>query len=123
MMKKNERLGAILALLGALLGIVGHFVIFLKWYEPAMMADSAEPGCEILLKYVMPALFDVGILGGALFAVSGYGFLTAWDGQEIYFHRNSVLGINFENLEIGMELRYVADLGEKGLQATTVRTI
>jgi hypothetical protein len=77
MMKKNERLGAILAFLGALLGIVGHFVIFLKWYEPAMMAESAEPGCEILLKYVMPALFDVGILGGALFAVSGYGFLTA----------------------------------------------
>ena len=58
-----------------------------------------------------------------LFIDEGYGFLTAWDGQEIYFHRNSVLGINFENLEIGMELRYVADLGEKGLQATTVRTI
>ena len=74
---KNKRLGAILAFIGALLGIVGHFVIFLKWYEPAMMAESAEPGCEILLKYIMPILFDVGVLGGALFAVSGYGFVTA----------------------------------------------
>jgi len=57
-----------------------------------------------------------------LFPDEGYGFLTASDGQEIYFHRNSVLGVNFENLVIGMQVRYVADLGEKGLQATTVRT-
>ena len=57
-----------------------------------------------------------------LFPDRGYGFLTTSDGQEIYFHRNSVLGVNFENLEIGMQVRYVADLGEKGLQATTVRT-
>ena len=57
-----------------------------------------------------------------LFPDKGYGFLTAADGQEIYFHKNSVLGVNFENLEIGMQVRYVADLGEKGLQASTVRT-
>jgi len=56
-----------------------------------------------------------------LFPDKGYGFLTAWDGQEIYFHKNSVLGANFENLEVGMQVRYAADLGEKGLQATTVR--
>ncbi|MCG6918214.1 MAG: ribosome-associated translation inhibitor RaiA [Deltaproteobacteria bacterium] len=57
-----------------------------------------------------------------LFPDKGYGFLTAADGQEIYFHKNSVLGGKFANLEIGMQVRYVADLGEKGLQATTVRT-
>lgn len=56
-----------------------------------------------------------------LFPDKGYGFLTAADGQEIYFHKNSVLGDNFANLEIGTRVRYVADLGEKGLQATTVR--
>jgi len=56
-----------------------------------------------------------------LFSDKGYGFLTASDGQEIYFHKNSVLGVNFKNLEIGMEVRYAADLGEKVLQATTVR--
>ena len=56
-----------------------------------------------------------------LFPEKGYGFLTASDGQEIYFHKNSVLGVTFESLEIGMQVRYAADLGEKGLQATTVR--
>ncbi len=77
MMKKNERLGAILSVIGALLGIVGHFVIFMKWYEPALVAESAEPGCEILLKYIMPLMFDFGVLGGVLYAISGYGFFTA----------------------------------------------
>lgn len=76
-MTRYERIGAILAIIGALLGIIGHFLIFLKWYEPALVAESAEPGCEILLKYIMPALFDVGILGGVLFAVSAYGFFTS----------------------------------------------
>ena len=57
-----------------------------------------------------------------LFPDKGYGFLTASDGQEIYFHKNSVLGGKFEDIEIGMQVHYVADLGEKGLQATTVRT-
>ena len=41
-----------------------------------MAAEAAEPGCEILLKYIQPAIFDLGILGGALFLVSAYGFFT-----------------------------------------------
>ena len=76
-MKERTKAGAILAVIGALLGIVGHFVIFLKWYEPALVAESAEPGCEILLKYIMPLMFDFGVLGGVLYAMSGYGFATA----------------------------------------------
>ena len=75
-MKPNGRLGVVVGVVGALLGIVGHFVLFLSWYERGMAAESAEPGCEILLKYIMPALFDVGVLGGVLFAVSGYGFYS-----------------------------------------------
>ena len=75
-MKINYRLGGILTLIAALLGIVGHFVIFLNWYQTGMHAEAAEPGCEILLKYLMPGLADVGMLGGVLFAVSSYGFFT-----------------------------------------------
>ena len=75
-MKINHRLGAILTLAGALLGIVGHYVIFLNWYEAGMAAEAAEPGCEILLKWINPAMFDLGILGGVLFLVSAYGFFT-----------------------------------------------
>ena len=76
-MKAKDRLGTILALVGAVLGIVGTYLIFLNWYTPALSAEAAEPGCEILLKYLMPALSDLGILAGVLYAVSAYGFFTA----------------------------------------------
>jgi hypothetical protein len=75
-MKTNYRLGGILALVAALMGIVGHYVLFLNWYSVGMAADSAEPGCEILLKYIHPALADFGIFAGVVFAVSAYGFFT-----------------------------------------------
>ncbi|MCX6004001.1 MAG: hypothetical protein NTX46_06325 [Chloroflexi bacterium] len=75
-MKRRERLGAILALVGALVGIVGTFLLFMSWYATASHAKSAEPGCEILLKYVMPVLSDLGIFAGVLYALSAYGFFT-----------------------------------------------
>ena len=75
-MKTNMRLGGIVAIIGALMGIIGHYVLFLDWYRIGMAADSAEPGCEILLKYIHPALSDLGIFAGVLFAVSAYGFFT-----------------------------------------------
>jgi hypothetical protein len=78
-MKDKNLLGGILASVSALMGIIGHFVLFLKWYQIGMGAESAEPGCEILLKYIHPAMADLGILGGILFAVSAYGFFTKKD--------------------------------------------
>jgi len=50
----------------------------------------------------------------------GYGFITALDGGEIYFHRNSVLNDGFGKLQVGMEVRYTQEEGEKGPQASTV---
>jgi len=75
-MKINYRLGAIIALIAGVIGIVGHFFIFTNWYDVAKTAESAEPGCEILLKFIMPALADFGLLGSVLFLVSAYGFFT-----------------------------------------------
>jgi hypothetical protein len=75
-MKMNYRLGGILALVSAMIGILGHFVLFQGWYLRGMAAESAEPGCEILLKYIHPALSDAGIFAGVVFAVSAYGFFT-----------------------------------------------
>lgn len=75
-MKTNNRLGGILAVIAALMGLIGHFVLFLNWYVTGMGAESAEPGCEILLKYIHPLMADFGILGGVLFAISAYGFFT-----------------------------------------------
>ena len=56
-----------------------------------------------------------------LFPERGYGFLTDSDGREVYFHKNSVLGDRFKEIEIGTEVRFVEELGEKGPQASTVR--
>jgi hypothetical protein len=59
------------------LGIIGHYVLFMNWYERGMAAEAAEPGCEILLKWLHPFITDLGILAGVLFAVSAYGFFTS----------------------------------------------
>jgi len=79
-MKANERLGGILAIVGALTGIVGTMLLFMNWYQIALTAESAEPGCEILLKYLMPGLGDIGIIAGVIYLLSAYGFFThrAW---------------------------------------------
>ncbi len=49
-----------------------------------------------------------------------FGFLEAADGQELYFHRNSVLGSGFSNLHIGARVTFAEEMGDKGSQATTV---
>ena len=56
-----------------------------------------------------------------IFPDEGYGFLTAGDGREIYFHQNSVVGGSFAQLAAGERVRFVESLGEKGPQASTVK--
>ncbi|MFL6564243.1 MAG: HPF/RaiA family ribosome-associated protein [Burkholderiales bacterium] len=54
----------------------------------------------------------------------GYGFIrTAEDNRQIYFHRNSVLHGEFERLTVGAEVRYSAEEGEDGPQASSVQLI
>jgi cold shock CspA family protein/ribosome-associated translation inhibitor RaiA len=53
----------------------------------------------------------------------GYGFLTTPDGREIYFDRHSVLQEGFDRLEVGAEVRYVVEPGDKGPQASTVALV
>ncbi len=50
------------------------------------------------------------------------GFIVTAAGDEIYFHRNSVAGGAFDKLEIGAEVRFVAQSSEsaQGDQASTV---
>ena len=58
-----------------------------------------------------------------LFRESGYGFIKTPDGEEIYFHRNSVAHHDFDRIRIGTQVRYVAVIGDDGLQASTVDII
>lgn len=56
-----------------------------------------------------------------IFPDQGYGFLTAPDGREIYFHEDSVLNGAFKRLKIGTAVHFAEEKGEKGPQASTVR--
>lgn len=52
-----------------------------------------------------------------------YGFLRTLDGQQVYFHKNSVLHKHWERLAVGTAVRYTAEIGENGLQASTVEPV
>lgn len=52
-----------------------------------------------------------------------YGKLETPDGRLIYFHRNSVVNGNFDELEIGAQVRFVEEMGDEGPQASTVTIV
>lgn len=58
-----------------------------------------------------------------LFTEEGYGFIEGSDGQEVYFHRNSVLDPGFSRLRIGSSVRYAEEQGFEGPQASTVTPV
>jgi len=58
-----------------------------------------------------------------LFAYEGYGFLATPEGDELYFHRNSVLEAAFDRLKVGDRVRFVEDAGEAGPHASTVAVL
>lgn len=60
---------------------------------------------------------------GSLFPDEGYGFIEASDGREIYFHQNSLFNAAFSDLEVGSEVRFAEEEGDRGTQASTVRLI
>jgi cold shock CspA family protein/ribosome-associated translation inhibitor RaiA len=50
-----------------------------------------------------------------------FGFLMTKEGGLLYFHRNSVLSGDFDNLSRGDEVHYNEDVGDTGPIATKVR--
>jgi cold shock CspA family protein/ribosome-associated translation inhibitor RaiA len=58
-----------------------------------------------------------------VFREEGYGFVRTPDGDEVYFHRNSVLRDGFDRLDVGTGVRLAVEDGEEGLQASTVEII
>ncbi len=56
-------------------------------------------------------------------ADENYGFIETVDGREVFFHRNSVLDNAFDRLNVGTEVSFTEEIGEKGPQASTVRMI
>ena len=52
-----------------------------------------------------------------------YGNIKTYDGRLIYFHKNSVVNFDFKKLDVGREVRFVEEMGDKGPQASTVKVI
>lgn len=52
-----------------------------------------------------------------------FGFLETSSGQEIYFHRNSVLDDGFSRLSVGSRVTFAEEQGDKGPQASTVQLL
>lgn len=79
-MDNNQRLGFIVSILGAIVGMIGGMVIFVLTYEPYMWWEAnspiAEEGCKVIIEEILPIISDLSIIGGLLFAVSAYGFFT-----------------------------------------------
>ncbi len=48
-----------------------------------------------------------------------WGWIEPADGRQIYFHRNSVLS-GVDQLEVGDEVRFTEEMGDKGPQASSV---
>lgn len=52
-----------------------------------------------------------------------YGFLENREGRQIYFHEEALVDLEYDDLEVGDEVRYAAAQGDEGLQASTVATL
>jgi cold shock CspA family protein len=57
-----------------------------------------------------------------LFPKEGYGFIATDDGIEVYFHKNAVRDLAFEQMD-GMSVSLNIESGEKGPQATVVEPL
>jgi cold shock CspA family protein len=97
---------------------------------PAAIKDAFDAADRLLEDYVRRRRHDVKhheSLPHAKVRVievgQDFGFLETADGRNVYFHKNSVVNADFDNLTPGTEVVFVEEVGEKGPQATTVRVV
>ncbi len=53
----------------------------------------------------------------------GFGFITDTDGKDIFFHKNSLVGADFDSLTEGQQVQFEVQNGPKGLNATNVSLV
>lgn len=70
-----------------------------------------------------PAQQQMQAIVEKIFREEGYGFLRTIDGEQMYFHQNSVLHNHWGTLTVGTIVRYALEEGEKGPQASTVEPV
>jgi len=50
----------------------------------------------------------------------GFGFITANDGKEVFFHRTECTGVEFDTLEQGQTVGFELEMVPKGPRARSV---
>ena len=51
----------------------------------------------------------------------GFGFIRSTEGREVFFHRSSLQGLNFDTLKEGDAVEFEIEDGPKGPRAASVR--
>jgi CspA family cold shock protein len=51
----------------------------------------------------------------------GFGFISAEDGREVFFHRSGLEGIDFDALEEGNSVEFEVEKGPKGPRAVSMK--
>jgi len=51
----------------------------------------------------------------------GFGFILSSDGEEVFFHRNRLQGMDFDGLKKWLTVEFDVERGAKGPRATNVR--
>lgn len=51
----------------------------------------------------------------------GFGFITAEDGTEVFFHRSSLVEADFDAMEEGAGVEFDLESGDKGPRAANVK--
>jgi len=51
----------------------------------------------------------------------GFGFISAVDGRDVFFHQSSLVNVDFNTLDQGQELEFEVEKSDKGPRAINVR--
>lgn len=82
--KKKKSAGILLSAIGGILGVIGHTLLFIMYYEPYQAAMLAPPpagvGTDAIIVAFLPIIADFGIISGILYLLCGMGFYyeTEW---------------------------------------------
>jgi CspA family cold shock protein len=53
----------------------------------------------------------------------GYGFITREEGEDVFVHHSGIIGEGYRSLSEGQAVEFEVTQGNKGPQATNVRTV
>jgi CspA family cold shock protein len=52
----------------------------------------------------------------------GYGFITTEEGKDVFFHRTSLQGLEFDSLKDGQALEFEIEEGSRGPRAVNIKS-